>query len=141
MAIIGELIIWLQSKGRATRTYSHRPWSSKLTKQFGTRCLVTAFRVFLRTNLQGSVTLWGTYCWGPHWPGRQKSDLGAGTKVEVEQAWGQCNCPKARHENTPPLLRGGGGQVRAWLSSESPLPHPRPSTPDKQALRGAWKSG
>lgn len=36
--------------------------SSKLTKQFGTRCLVTAFRVFLRTSRQGSATLQGTCC-------------------------------------------------------------------------------
>lgn len=33
--------------------------SSKLIKQFGTRCLVTAFRVFLRTSQPGSVTLQG----------------------------------------------------------------------------------
>lgn len=36
--------------------------SSELTKQFGTRRLVTAFRVFSRTSRQGSVTLQGTHC-------------------------------------------------------------------------------
>lgn len=30
--------------------------SSKLTKQFGTRCLVTAFRVFLRTSQQAGLS-------------------------------------------------------------------------------------
>lgn len=42
--------------------------SSELTKQFGTRCLVTAFTVFSRTSRQGSVTSRGpaAHPTGPH---------------------------------------------------------------------------
>lgn len=62
--------------------------------------------------------------------------------MEVEQAWGQCNCPKARHENMLPLLRGGR-QARAWLGSvqEAPSPTPGHLLQISQFSRGTWKSG
>lgn len=59
--------------------------------------------------------------------------------MEVEQAWGQYNCPKARHENMLPLLREG--QVRAWLGSvqEAPSPTPGHLLQISEFSRGAWK--
>lgn len=62
--------------------------------------------------------------------------------MEIEQAWGQCNCLKASHENMLPLLRGGG-RVWAWLGSvqETPSPILGHLPQISKFSRGAWISG